>query len=325
MRSILLLFFLILLLAVLGCGTGGKEETTADTGEETPPENETAPSKITPPEPRIFEEGGVVYAPKSAFFSVEADDLGCGVKDIEVSVDDGDFRRYKNAITFDEEGIHTIKYRASDNVGNTAPDEVYRVTIDNASPLTDYTIKPRTWAKLKSFYAVPTDCWISLRAADELSGVQRTLYNIDGGDFEKYEDNIKMPGPGAHNITFKSQDNVGIWEREKTIKLVVDGVPPKSSIEPGGPLFEFEGDKWAPPTHKYYLSATDDVIGVNDILYSIDGGRFISYTEPIKLRPGAHEIVYYAVDRAKNKEEPNTFEVNVDSEYPLAKLNVETK
>jgi len=317
---------LALFLLMWGCGTGGndenetvsEEEIVTDTGV---PQKETEIPGITPPEPRVFEAGGVVYAPRSTSISVEAEDIGCGVKDIETSVDGGDFRLYVSPIKFDEEGVHTIKYKARDNVGNATPIKTYSVTIDKTPPVTDYKIEPKP-VNAGNDLCVPNDCRIILRTADNLSGIQRTLYSIDDSGFSEYDGFIAMPGPGAHTFVFRSQDNVGTWETEKKVVLIVDGETPISGIEPSGPLFEFEGDKWAPPTHIYYLSATDDVIGVGDIKYSIDGGKFVSYTEPIELKPGAHKINYYAVDRANNKEELKTFEVIVDSEYPVAKLNV---
>lgn len=318
---------LVLFVSIYGCGAGEKDEIENITEESAIRETgddglkgDIEEPKRTPPEPRIFETGGSVYAPATASFSVEAEDFGCGVKDIEVSVDGKDFEAYEDPIRFENEGVHTIEYKACDYVGNVTPRKPYKVTIDKTPPGTECKIVPKPIKAGKDLCVLP-DCKVYLYAEDNLSGIWRTLYKVDGGSYVEYDGQINLPDPGSHIIAFKSQDNVGTWEIEKSFRLIVDGKKPESKIEPSGPLFESENGRWAPPTHKYYLSATDDVIGVEEIRYSINGAEFSVYTNPIELEPGTHKILYYAVDRAHNKEETNTFEVKVDSEYPLTTVD----
>jgi hypothetical protein len=318
-------YITIFALAVLiaGCSPeGGKEDeeiSSGETDEETgPATKEKTPKKTTkglPPEPTLYEAGGKTFAPISASFSITADDAGSGVKSVEVSVDGSAYEPYEGPITFDEEGAHTVKFKATDYVGNVSLEETFSVTIDDTCPSTAHLINPEPVADGDERF-VPPDCLITLTAIDNLSGVQKTVFSVDGKISKPCEAPISMPGPGAHVFTFRSQDNVGIWEAETAVTLVVDGNAPKTELKPSGPLFIREGEKWAPIDRKYYLSATDDVAGVKEINYSVDGGSFVSYSTPIELEPGTHKISYYAVDRAKNSEKVQTFYVNVDSASP---------
>jgi hypothetical protein len=323
---------LVLLTLIYGCATektGGDEKgkTNETTGEVTPSEGETSPegkSKETASEPTIYESGEKTFAPISASFSINAEDAGSGVKSVNVSIDGSDYKPYEGPVTFSEEGFHTVKYYATDYVGNSSVERTYNVTVDNTMPYTSYRIDPEPVVDGEERFVLP-ECKIVLTASDELSGVQKTLFSIDGAVFTPYGEPISMPGPGPHTFSFRSQDNVGIWEKETTLKLVVDGNSPETELKASGPLFSREDEKWAPVTRKYYLSATDDVAGVKEIYYSIDGGEFVPYSNPIELEPGAHKITYYAIDRAKNREGAKAFRVNIDSASPEISLATKAK
>ena len=318
-RSVLLIA-LVLPLVIAGCGKEGGKEVEVSPPEEPVEETEATETVAKlPSDPTFFESGGSTFGPLSASFSVEAEDAVSGVETIEVSVDGSDYKPYKRPIMFTEEGEHTIKYRATDYVGNKATEKTFSITIDDTPPSTEYRIEPEPNIAKEEWF-VPPGCSISLAASDSLSGVQKTVYSVDGGDFKVYDKPIGMPGPGGHNFAFRSQDEVGTWEVETTITLIVDGKSPVTELRPSGPIYERDGENLAPVTHKYYLSATDEMAGTADIKYSIDGSPTVSYSKPIELKPGFHKITYYAIDRANNKENAKTFEVNVDAVSPEIKL-----
>jgi hypothetical protein len=60
------------------------------------------------------------------------------------------------------------------------------------------------------------------------------------------------------------------------------------------------------------LSATDDVSGIDQIMYRLDGGEWRTYRTPIKVRgQGVHELAYRAVDKAGNVSLTGTKEIRI--------------
>lgn len=94
----------------------------------------TAPEVKIVPNPELIEKEGVKYAGKGYTFAVEANDTGCGVKKILVSIDGRPYVEYKTPISFVTGGEHTIAAKAVDMVGNESEPVVLKVTVDILPP-----------------------------------------------------------------------------------------------------------------------------------------------------------------------------------------------
>ena len=55
------------------------------------------------------------------------------LESIDVSVDNGSFKPYTGKLSFQTQGLHTIRFRAVDPVLNWSPVQVFRLTIDDKS------------------------------------------------------------------------------------------------------------------------------------------------------------------------------------------------
>ncbi len=342
-RIIALTAPLFLLLFFFGCG-GDKSDVSdikegtsveeTETGEI--PEEETG--RAFADEPRIFRKAGKTYAPITATIEVNVEDEWSGVKEMKVSLDVSEYSDYDAPITFDSEGRHTIKCRASDNVGNLASLLTISMIIDDTPPETSYAISPEPVVVSETNY-VPDDCTIRLSVRDNLSGVQKTLYNINGKDYVEYNGAIAMPGVGKHIFDFRSQDNVGSWEPKNALTLVVDGDGPITYIKPNSALFDRKGEIWNAASGSYYassgvvkkdekrifvaigtlygISADDDRAGVKRLEVAVDGAGYREYKAPIVLkREGSHRISMRAIDMVGNVSKPFVFEVTVDDSPP---------
>ncbi|SMC69514.1 OmpL47-type beta-barrel domain-containing protein, partial [Kibdelosporangium aridum] len=65
----------------------------------------------------------------SAAVTITATDAQSGVKLIEYSLDNGAWQQYMNTFPVSAKGAHTVKYRASDNAGNVAPEKSVSFTV----------------------------------------------------------------------------------------------------------------------------------------------------------------------------------------------------
>jgi len=69
------------------------------------------------------------------------------------------------------------------------------------------------------------------------------------------------------------------------------------------------------------LNATDDMSGVNATYYRLDGGLWMTYTEPFTVKSdGEHVIQYYSVDNAGNVEDVKSGEFKIDQTPPTIEI-----
>jgi hypothetical protein len=72
------------------------------------------------------------------------------------------------------------------------------------------------------------------------------------------------------------------------------------------------------------LNATDDMSGVNATYYRIDGGLWMTYTEPFNVTyDGEHTLQYRSVDNAGNVEDWKSVEFKIDQTPPTIDLTWE--
>ncbi|HET7072826.1 MAG TPA: PxKF domain-containing protein [Mycobacterium sp.] len=111
----------------------------------------------------------------------------------------------------------TAQASVFDKAGNTtnAPSSP-AVKIDKTAPLTTATA-PTNWNN--------TDVTVSLDAADALSGVADTFYELDGGP-QQSGASVQISAEGTHSLQFWSVDKAGNTEAAKTVNVKIDKTPP---------------------------------------------------------------------------------------------------
>jgi hypothetical protein len=99
-----------------------------------------------------------------------------------------------------------------------------------------------------------------------------------------------------------------------------DTTPPVTTCtlnppEPNG------NNSWYVSDVEVTLNATDDMSGVNATYYRIDGGPWMTYTEPfIVTTDGEHTVQYKSVDNAGNIEDSKSVEFKIDQTPPTIDL-----
>ncbi|WP_350275674.1 PxKF domain-containing protein [Kribbella sp. HUAS MG21] len=202
----------------------------------------------------------------------------------------------------------------SDKAGNSTGRTVGEIKIDRSAPTTTAQLP-----------ALPTGGWysgtvdVTLDRADNLSGVETTYYELDGGAVQVYTGPLSVTADGVHEVRFWSKDKAG-------------------NTETAGAPLTFRIDKTAPVTEKIHpispesgwfvtsgipfaFGASDARSGVMATYYAIDGGAPHTYGEPltVDLSTGTHKVTYWSVDLAGNKEATRSFDVNVDTIAPVIK------
>ena len=128
---------------------------------------------------------------------------------------------------------------------------------------------------------------------------------------------------GQYGVFFRAVDNAGNVEWPNYVLVSIDGKPPRT--------IDDADDLWHSEDVTVYLDASDDLSGVRYQRYSVDGGVWqggssvtIAALED-HSNDGVHQIRYYAVDWAGNREVTRTCQVMIDTTAPLVPLATATR
>ncbi|MDP4000688.1 MAG: hypothetical protein Q8P83_00365 [bacterium] len=104
-----------------------------------------------------------------------------------------------------------------------------------------------------------------------------------------------------------------------TGNAVNDLTPPISQVSVTGTLLL---NDWFLDQAEVTMTAVDDLSGVLETKYSLDGGNtFMNYSGPFSINtPGINQIQFYSVDNAGNNEDTQKAEVKIDNAPPEFKL-----
>lgn len=269
------------------------------------------------------EVNGSIYISGNTSFTLGSSDNLSGIRGIEYRVDGGQWTEYTaffNLSTLSD-GQHTIYYRASDNVGNAEPEKTLTFIIDNTPPETAITVSMPKFIDANGGLYITKDTEFTLSSEDNLSGVSKVEYRIDSGTWTEYAA-FKISSEGSHIIGFRSADNLGNTETEKTLSLTVDNTPPVSSIATGEPKHTAsDGTLFVTGSTSFILTASDSLSGVAKTEYRIDSGTWTAYASPFSIpAESSHLIEYRSSDNVGNMEATKYISVTVDNAPPVTGL-----
>ena len=254
-------------------------------------------------DPNKHYSGHNLYCSKALRLAISSRDALSGVKQIYYSVNGAQYKTYTDTLTFDREGIYEIKYFAVDNVNNVEQTHDISFYLDFTPPKSNAMI---TGIHLDKENIISTSTKIILRSKDTISGVKQIYYRIDSTKWIAYQPNTSIPlaglTDGNHILEFYAVDNVNNKESIQTFKFYLDKTAPITIADILGDKFIVNDKVFFSGRTKLKLTSVDNKAGVKAVFYSIDGGEFKKYTEPIYLpsTPGWHEVVYFAVDSTEN-------------------------
>ncbi|MBC2582112.1 hypothetical protein HGI79_17885 [Clostridium sp. DJ247] len=237
--------------------------------------------------------------------NLSAIDKETGVANTYYSLNDNTFTE-GTSITVDKEGVNKISFYSVDKVGNKETVQTIYVKIDKTAPVTTSNA-PTTWSK--------EDVTVNLTATDAQSGVDKTLYSIDGSDYLEGT-SFTLKDEGIHKISFYSVDATGNTEPVNTLEVKIDKTAPVTTSN--------APTTWSKEDVTVNLTATDAQSGVAKTLYSIDGSNYLEGTSFTIQDDGIHKVTFYSVDAAGNIESANTAEVKIDRTAPVTASNAPT-
>ncbi len=244
----------------------------------------------------------------SASVTVDATDDGSGVDTVEYALEaDGAWQPYTTALVIDQVGTHTVRYRATDKAGNTSAEKSVDFTV--AAPPTDDTTPPDTSGTVTgeqdadgAYVGMAT---VTVTASDTGSGVNTIEYALEAdGAWQPYTAPVMVHDPGEHTVRFRATDKAGNAAAEKSVDFTVVA-PPADDTTPPEVHAKVDGEKNSDGAYltraTVTVTATDADSGVASVEYSLDGGPYLAYADPVVVdRTGAHTVAYRASDKAGN-------------------------
>ncbi|MFY1634308.1 ThuA domain-containing protein [Solwaraspora sp. WMMB335] len=213
-------------------------------------------------------------------------------------------------------GLFTLG--ANQTASKTASFDYFRLTTevseeDTTAPVTATAVSG-TGEPVEGWYPGPVT--VTLTAADEDggSGVAGTEYSLDDETgWTAYAEPVPVSGDGSHELRFRSTDEAGNVEQTRSVTIQIDGTAPVSSAE----FAPANDNGWHDGTIPVVLSATDAGSGVELLEWSLDGGSWTPYTEPVPVAgDGSHELLYRATDVAGTVEALKSAVVKIDGTRP---------
>ncbi|WP_139368107.1 OmpL47-type beta-barrel domain-containing protein [Priestia abyssalis] len=206
-----------------------------------------------------------------------------------------------------EKGINKVSFYSVDKAGNVEEAKTVEVKIDNTVPETVSNVSDKWYQG---------EVAVELRAIDDLSGVAQTLYSVNGSQFAEGT-TFTVKKEGINKVSFYSVDKAGNVEEAKTVEVKIDNTTPETVSN--------VSDKWYQGEVTVELTATDNLSGVAQTFYSVNGSEFVEVTAFTVKEEGINKVSFYSIDYAGNVEEAKTVEVKVDVNGPETASNVSDK
>lgn len=184
-----------------------------------------------------YQNGNSEFISAATPIALTAVDTGynsSGVDHTEYIIDDGTlWTTYVgplNLANYDD-GMHTIFYRSIDKAGNLEDTKMLTVTLDKTTPASSVTVGSPQYQTADNLY-IGNSTLIAITAADSGSGVQKTEYSVDGGEYISYSGQFTLASyqDGQHTIRYRSTDNLSNIEPENTLTISLDSSPPAGTI-----------------------------------------------------------------------------------------------
>lgn len=219
-----------------------------------------------------------------------------------------------NAAVGDTPRIGLFSLGAAQTASKTVSFDYFRLrtgTVDEVAPVTTADVSGTPTA---GWYTGPVTVTLTATDNEGGSGVAGTEYQLDDATtWTRYTEPVAVSGDGSHELRFRSTDKAGNVEETRSVQVRIDATAPVSTAAFAPPT----DDGWHGGAVPVTLSSTDAGSGVTTLEWSLDGGPWTRYTEPVTVSgDGQHELLYRATDAAGNVETLKSAVLSIDGTKP---------
>src|SRR6056297_946514 len=269
-----------------------------------------------------FMANGVEYSSGRSKFKITSMDNKAGVKSVHYKIGANEPQEYTEPFYLKgNSGTLKIQTWAFDKVNNKAVGSKSSTKrgasyVDLAGPDLAYKFRG-DFVKNRHTVIICQRVIIHLLAQDAESGLDYIAYSIDERPQKNFNETFNVPEPGYHEIYFTGYDKVGNTNQSEFF-FMVDNESPRInidfSVEPIGSKTALDNKIYVYPDHlKLFLSATDNLAGLKNIYYTINGSREYTYSTPLENFEGGRDYSIHVkvVDKLGNiREKDFKFSIN---------------
>lgn len=147
-----------------------------------------------------------------------------------------------------------------DKAGNAEALKSLSINIDKTAPVTTVELPP---SNNNGWYS--SDIKMTLIASDPLSGIHHVQYQINGGQWQNYDNAIEVTDEGTNTIDYQSKDKAGNTEDLKSVIVKLDKTAPEIQMN-------LDKNELWPANHKMVTvtagtySPVDPISGIQSII-----------------------------------------------------------
>jgi len=230
----------------------------------------------------------------SVMVTLIVNDTISGVSNTSYRIDSGPWNTYIEPFQISAHGSHIVQYYSNDKAGNIETTRSIIVNIDLQAPISTSEVSSERGEN--EWYV--DEVIVIITPTDQGSGVQKTMYRLDGVSWVEYGVNIRISAQGIHTLEYYSIDKAGNKETINSISIKLDKSPPTV-------VCSLNDDHIVTSSSlTISLDVDDSASGIVTREYRIDGGLYTSFTgEEIELNglsDGQHTLSFKIVDQAGN-------------------------
>ncbi|WP_245640289.1 OmpL47-type beta-barrel domain-containing protein [Neobacillus massiliamazoniensis] len=239
------------------------------------------------------------YNAKDVTLTFTANDgEGSGVAKTEYRLNGGEWTTVDGNVTVSTEGQNSIEYRSIDKAGNIEETKTIQVWIDKQAPLTSLNIDGESGENNYN----TKDVTLTFTANDgEGSGVAKTEYRFNGGEWTTVDGNVTISTEGKNVIDYRSTDKAGNVEEVQNILVWIDKHAPQTTAHVDGVSGE---NNYNVKVATLTFTANDGKgSGVAKTEYRLNGGEWNTVNGNVTISTeGKNVVEYRSIDNAGNVE-----------------------
>ncbi len=250
---------------------------------------------------------------KSAALSASASDPspGSGLGGLDYTLDGSNWIGLSSPASLPD-GIYNLQVRASDLAGNTGLSQASEIKIDSLTPTLNVSESGTGGAN--GWYISTVQ--VSAAAQDGGSGLAALDVSLNGSAWTAYLVPIPL-ADGSHSLSFWAEDLAG-WVSQETRSIRVDTQAPTI----GGQISGTSGTNGWYTTNVTVTALASDpapASGIETFTYALNGNSDQTYSAPLALTDGQHNLILSARDQA-GLETNETLTIRVDTIPPALEI-----
>ncbi|RMG82341.1 MAG: hypothetical protein D6712_14875, partial [Chloroflexi bacterium] len=247
--------------------------------------------------------------------SINGSDATSGLAQLSYRLNSGAWQPYNTPVVISDDGQYNVDGQAIDVAGLQRVSGV-QIWLDATAPSVQLSTDrapdaPTGWWR--------SDVIVTVVASDVTSGVQGSVYRIDGGAWAAYSTPITVSGDAIHTVDAAATD-VAQNIATTALSVPIDTQPPQTQwVADRRP----EGNGWYNGPVTMTLNGSDNLSGVAVLRYTLDGGLEADYTSPVSVSgEGEHTLMGAVIDAAGWRTE-STVVIKIDQSAPSLQVSTD--